>query len=106
MEWSQEEINEVYEKAVQKATTDVKFRQDLLSDPKSTIEELTGKTLPDDYTITVVENADPNYSDPNYTATFVLPSSSSELNFDDLDNVAGGSFNVCGGQAGSVSVNK
>ncbi|MDR0691005.1 MAG: NHLP leader peptide family RiPP precursor [Streptococcaceae bacterium] len=103
MPWSQEEINEIYEKAIQKATTDEEFRRELLNDPKTTIEKLTGKTLPDDYTIKVVENADPNYSDPNYTATFVLPSSSTgELNLDDLDNVAGGS-NICGAQAGSVT---
>jgi hypothetical protein len=106
MEWSQEEISEVYEKAVQKAATDEEFRKNLLADPKSAIENLTGKALPDDYTITVVENANPNYSDPNYTATFVLPSSSAgELNLDDLDNVAGGS-NVCGAQAGGVNFNK
>ncbi|MDR1522119.1 MAG: NHLP leader peptide family RiPP precursor [Streptococcaceae bacterium] len=104
MSWSQEEINEVYEKAMQKATTDEEFRQELLDDPKLAIEKLTEKSLPDDYTIKVVEDVDPNYTDPNYAATFVLPSSSAkELNFNDLNNVAGGNINVCGAQAGSVT---
>ncbi|MDR1473256.1 MAG: NHLP leader peptide family RiPP precursor [Lactobacillales bacterium] len=103
MAWTQEEINEVYKKIMQKAANDEEFRKNLLADPKYVIENLTGKTLPDDYTVTVVESADPNYSDPNYAATFVLPSSSAgELNLDDLDNVAGGA-NVCGMQAGSVT---
>lgn len=100
MVWTKEEINEVYEKVIQKAATGEDFRKSLLADPKVAIENLTGKDLPDEYTIAVVENADPHYSDPNYTATFVLPSSSTgELDLDDLDHIAGGT-NICGAQVG------
>ncbi|MDR0691006.1 MAG: NHLP leader peptide family RiPP precursor [Streptococcaceae bacterium] len=97
MSWTQEEINEMYAKVMQKATTDEEFRQELLDDPKSAIEKLTGETLPDDYKIKVLEN------DPNYTATFVLPDLKPDLDADDLESVAGGvcyadGANVCGNQ--------
>jgi hypothetical protein len=99
MVWTQEEMNEVYAKVMQKATTDEEFRKELLDSPKSAIEKLTGEALPDDYKIKVLEN------DPNYTATFVLPSSAGELNIDDLENVAGGNIELtaCGALAGNVT---
>jgi hypothetical protein len=85
MSWTQEEMNEVYAKVMQKATADEEFRKELLENPKVAIEKLTGETLPDDYKIKVLEN------DPNYTATFVLPDvREDDLNIDDLENVAGG----------------
>ncbi|MDR0691008.1 MAG: NHLP leader peptide family RiPP precursor [Streptococcaceae bacterium] len=85
MSWTQEEMNEVYAKVMQKATTDEEFRQELLENPKLAIEKLTGEAFPDDYKIKVLEN------DPNYTATFVLPDiRSANLDIDDLENVAGG----------------
>ncbi|MDR0691007.1 MAG: NHLP leader peptide family RiPP precursor [Streptococcaceae bacterium] len=91
MSWTQEEMNEVYAKVMQKATTDEEFRQELLENPKSAIERLTGEKLPDDYKIKVLEN------DPNYTATFVLPDLRNDLDIDDLENVAGG-FADCYGE--------
>jgi hypothetical protein len=85
MAWTQEEMNEVYAKVMQKATTDEELRQELLENPKTAIEKLTGEALPDDYKIKVLEN------DPNYAATFVLPDMrSADLDLDDLENVAGG----------------
>jgi hypothetical protein len=99
MAWTQEEMNEVYAKVMQKATTDEEFRKELLESPKTAIEKLTGEALPDDYKIKVLEN------DPNYTATFVLPDLRNELDIDDLENVAGGFAdcyadidNLCGNQ--------
>jgi hypothetical protein len=97
MSWSQEKMNELYAKVMQKATTDEEFRKELLENPKTAIEKLTGETLPDDYKIKVLEN------DPNYTATFVLPDLRNDLDVDELENVAGGACygdgsNICGNQ--------
>lgn len=90
MTWSQENIYRIYTKVTQKATTDEEFRQDLLENPQSAIKQLTGKTLPDNYKIRILEK------DPNYDAMFVLPKlSADELNLDDLDNVAGGLASEC-----------
>ncbi|MDR1522120.1 MAG: NHLP leader peptide family RiPP precursor [Streptococcaceae bacterium] len=102
MSWTQETINEVYAKVMQKATTDEEFREELLNNPNKTIEKLTGEKLPDDFKVKILEN------DPNYTATFVLPNMrSTDLNIDDLENVAGG-FGGCTaefGEIGDVNVN-
>ncbi|MDR1473255.1 MAG: NHLP leader peptide family RiPP precursor [Lactobacillales bacterium] len=98
MAWSQEEMNEVYAKVMQKATTDEIFREELLNNPKSAIEKLTGEILPDDYKIKVLEN------DPNYTATFVLPDLKPDLDLDDLENVAGG-FSDCYGEGAGQGAN-
>jgi hypothetical protein len=84
---------------MQKATTDEEFRQKLLENPKAAIEKLTGETLPDDYKIKVLEN------DPNYTATFVLPDLKSDLDLDDLENVAGG-FGDCYGEDANACGNQ
>lgn len=85
MSWTNEEINEIYEKVMQKARTDEEFRQELLVNPNQAIAKLTNKALPDGFAVKVLEN------DPNYNATFVLPDlSTGELDLDDLDNVAGG----------------
>lgn len=97
MSWTQKEIDDTYAQAQKLAATDEAFRAELLSNPRSAIEKLTGKTLPDSYNIKVIE------SDPNYSATFVLPLiQSGDLSFDALDNVAGGvsacPSDVCGGQ--------
>ncbi|MDR3156708.1 MAG: NHLP leader peptide family RiPP precursor [Lactobacillales bacterium] len=97
MPWTQKEINEIYAKVMQKATTDEEFRKELLANPKDAIANLTGEPLPDDYKIKVLEN------DPNYTATFVLPSFDSVLGEGDLEDVAGGACygdQACGQLAG------
>ncbi|MDR3156706.1 MAG: NHLP leader peptide family RiPP precursor [Lactobacillales bacterium] len=86
MSWTQEEINEIYARVMQKATTDKEFRREVIVNPNQAIADLTGETVPDDYKIKVLEN------DPSYTATFVLPAMKADekLNIDDLDHVAGG----------------
>jgi hypothetical protein len=99
MSWTQEEMNEVYAKVMQKATADEEFRKELLENPKVAIEKLTGETLPDDYKIKVLEN------DPNYTATFVLPDLRTDLDLDDLENVAGG-LGDCAGKDGNLCGNQ
>jgi hypothetical protein len=91
MAWTQEEINEVYTKAMQKATTDEEFRQELLENPKSAIKKLTGEALPDDYKIKVIEESTSEDVTNTDIPTFILPKQKrNELDLEDLDSVAGG----------------
>jgi hypothetical protein len=85
MKLSEEKMNEIYAQVMQKAATDEDFRQDLMKDVNKTIEKLIGEKLPEGINLKVIE------SDPNYNATFVLPNlSTGEMDFDALDDVAGG----------------
>ncbi|MDR0614865.1 MAG: NHLP leader peptide family RiPP precursor [Lactobacillales bacterium] len=85
MAWSEEKINEIYARVMQKATIDEEFRQDLMKDVNATIEKLIGEKLPEGVNLKIIEN------DPNYNATFVLPNlSTGEMDLDALDDVAGG----------------
>ena len=97
MNWKQDEINKAYSEIQKYAATDKAFRAELLTNPRSAIEKFTGKVFPEGYSIKIIE------SDPNYSATFVLPHmNTGELSDDDLDNVAGGISQCpndgCGGQ--------
>ena len=97
MAWTQEQINEIYLKVQQLATTDEEFRAELLKDSSAAIEKVAGQPLPDDFKVKVIEN------DPQYAATFVLPPMlSEELDDGELDQVAGGFClidGVCGAKA-------
>jgi len=85
MEWTQENLNELYWKVQKQALTDEEFRKDLLSDPNAVLEKEIGEKLPEGFQIQVIE------SDPAYTATFVLPDlMGEELEDGELDQVAGG----------------
>ena len=100
MGWTDDEVQKVYLKLKAKAMTNQDFRKKLLSDPKSVIEEMTGKKIPDDFKIQIIE------SNPDAQMAFVLPPMvEKKLSDDDLDNVAGGACvsdnsmcagNVCG----------
>lgn len=100
MEWTQQEMNELYVKMQKKSATDEEFRKKLLENPNKALEELSGKPLPEGCKFKIIEN------DPNYTATFVLPDLlSEELSDNDLESAAGGfSFllilSICGAAFG------
>ena len=90
MAWTQEKINEVYEMIQKKAVTDEEFREELLANTREAIEKIAGEALPEGFQLKVIEN------DPAYAATFVLPPmASSELDENDLEEVAGGGFEFC-----------
>ena len=74
--------SELREHLVEKATTDETFRARLLSDPKAAIEEELGLTIPDGFTVKVVEDV------PD-TSHLVLPPHSG-LGEADLSQAAGG----------------
>jgi transposase len=81
MQWTRELIDKVYAQITEKAARDPEFAKRLLAEPKPAIEKTTGYALPDGYEIKVVEE--------NGTYRVVNPDVS-ELNDDELDEVAGG----------------
>lgn len=97
MEWTQEQINEIYVKVQQLASTDEEFRAELLSDSSAAIAKVAGQELPEGFKVKIIEN------DPQYAATFVLPPMlSEELEDGELDQVAGGACFIdgcCGAKA-------
>lgn len=85
MLWTQEEKNEVYINAMQKAASNESFRKEILADPIAALEKLSGKKIPEGTSIKVIEQ------DPAYESTMVLPKFVGDsLELEDLDQVAGG----------------
>lgn len=85
MEWTQEKLNELYQKIQRKAMTDEEYRKELLDNADAVIEKEMGEKLPEGMKFQVIE------SDPEYNATFVLPDMlSEELEDEELEQVAGG----------------
>lgn len=75
--------NEFEERLAELAAGDPSFRQELLSNPKKTISELTGVALPDDLNVVVHEE---NES----TLHFVLPPGAEQLTAAEMSEVSGG----------------
>ncbi len=84
-QWTQQEIDATFKKIQAKAATDKDFRQKVLSDPNAAIKEISGKDVPTDIKLNVIENK------PGVDQTFVLPDFvGEELTDEQLDDVAGG----------------
>ena len=75
-------MSELREQLVERATVDETFRARLLADPNAAIEEETGLSIPDGFTVKVHE-------DVGDTSHLVLPPSSA-LGEADLEMMAGG----------------
>ena len=89
--WTQEEMDALYKEVLQKAVTDEAFRKELVADPNAAISKATGKSIPSDYRIRIIED------DPSYQTTFLLPPLAGEdLSEADLKSVAGG---ICQGHS-------
>ncbi|MFA5879056.1 MAG: hypothetical protein WC860_02670 [Candidatus Margulisiibacteriota bacterium] len=89
MSWNYEEIQDTFSQIRKKVVTDKEFRELFIKDPSAAILKLTGKQVPDDFNIKVIE------SDPNYHMTFVLPEMVSEkISVDDLASVDGGTVSA------------
>ena len=85
MEWSQNEMNELYTKVMKMSATNEEFRKEVLADPIAAMEKLSGKKIPEDIAIKVIEQ------DPAYESTIVLPKFVGDaMELEDLDEVAGG----------------
>lgn len=93
MSWTQEEAEQAFVDARKKAMTDKEFRELVLSNPHEAIEQVTGKAVPEQIKIKVIE------ADPAYHLTFLLPEMvSDELSDEELESVAGG---VCSFRCGA-----
>jgi len=85
MSWSKEEVEKLIVEIKKKAAFDEEFRKKLLSDPKAAVKELTGKEIPENLKIQVIEQ------DPEAQVTLVIPPyKGDELDEGDLEKVAGG----------------
>ncbi|MFA5879054.1 MAG: NHLP leader peptide family RiPP precursor [Candidatus Margulisiibacteriota bacterium] len=99
IDFSSQEIQDTIMGIRKKATTDKAFRELLLNDPRAAVEQFTGKTMPDDFKLKVIE------SDPNYHMTFVLPEMvGDQISVEDLEGVPGGGTNcvIYAGATGAV----
>ncbi len=86
MAWTQNELEELYQKVNKLAAEDADFRKELQADSRAAIEKIAGKELPEGFRLKFIEN------DPSYNATYVVPDiTSGELNLKELQSVSGGS---------------
>lgn len=67
MKWTQKELEELYQKANEKAKADPEFRKAVLSDAGSALEELAGRKLPEGFSLELVE------SDNSYASAYLVP---------------------------------
>lgn len=87
MSWTEEEIQATVSQIVEKAGSDASFRERAIRDIRSAVKEVSGKEIPADFRINVIDGA-------GYHANIVLPeakSSADELSETELESVAGGS---------------
>lgn len=93
--WTQEEAQAALQKIIKRATTDAEFRQLFLTDAAAAVKEVTGRELPEGYTLRVVEN-----KGADLTVVLPDPSASSELSDSELEAVAGGGHKCGAGTCG------
>ena len=99
---TKEKLESVLSEVQRRSMTDADFRKKLLENSQAVIEEVAGEKLPEGVNFKIVE------SDPNYTATLVLPDLiSDEFSAEDLDATAGGIsavliVSVCAAAVGSA----
>lgn len=85
MKWTQKELEELYQKANEKAIADPEFRKAVLSDAESALEELAGRKLPEGFSLELVE------SDNSYAAAYLAPNfTGDEIDLNGLRSTAGG----------------
>ena len=72
MEWTQKELEELYQAAIKKSMIDKEFRKELMEDSKKAMEKLAGRELPEGFKLKFIEK-DPNYwgTIPMAVATFL-----------------------------------
>lgn len=84
MKWTQKELEELYQKANEKAVSDPEFRKAVLADAKGALEELAGRELPDGFSLELVE------SDNSYASAYLAPNfTGDEIDLSELKSVTG-----------------
>lgn len=84
--WTQEEAQQVIKEIARRATTESDFRQLALTDPAKAVQTVAGKPLPPGITVKIFDGEGAAFS-------MVLPplkADASELNDQELEQVAGG----------------
>ena len=85
MSWTQKELEELYQKVNQLASTDADFRKEMQENAHAAIERVAGRNLPEGFRLETIE------TDLSYNRTFVAPDfAPGELNLRELKSVAGG----------------
>ena len=85
MDWTQKELEELYQKVNQRALEDAEFRKELQADAHAAIEKVAGRKLPKGFRLETIE------TDLSYNRTFVAPDfAPGELNIQNLKTAAGG----------------
>ncbi len=88
MKWTQKELEELYQKANEKAISDPEFRKAVLADAKSALTELAGRELPEGFSLELVEN------DNSYASAYLAPNfTGDEIDLSELRSVADGKTN-------------
>ena len=85
MGWTQSELEELYQKANAKGLSDPEFRKRLEADAKGALEEISGKKMPEGFSLKLVDG-DSAYASAYFTPDFT----GAELSLSDLRAVAGG----------------
>lgn len=67
MDWTQKELEELYQKINQRALEDAEFRKELMADAHTAIEKVAGRKLPEGFRLETIE------TDLSYNRTFVAP---------------------------------
>lgn len=100
MSWTQKELEELYQKANARGLADPAFRARLETDAKRALEEISGKELPEGFSLNMVDG------DRRYAAAYFTPDfTGGELSLSDLRAVAGGAGEQdFGGDEGNVEV--
>ncbi|MBW4534280.1 MAG: NHLP leader peptide family RiPP precursor [Pleurocapsa minor HA4230-MV1] len=91
------EAEQAIEQIIKRAQTNIQFRQLCLDNPNRAAQEVTGKDIPEGFTLRFVDNQGADL-------TVVLPDSvdaEAELAEQELEQVAGGYGNKCGGSCGA-----
>jgi len=85
MSWTQQSFAAAVRQVVHKATSDTAFREQVLKDIHTAVKEVSGREVPQDFKINVVDGT-------GYHLTVVLPAfnPSGELSDQELEEVAGG----------------
>lgn len=84
MEWTQKELEELYQRVNKLGASDADFRKELMADPHAAIEKIAGRELPEGFRLKFIEN------DPSYNATYLVPDfTPDELNLKALQTDAG-----------------
>ncbi|MCK9224620.1 MAG: NHLP leader peptide family RiPP precursor [Candidatus Muirbacterium halophilum] len=85
MNWTNAEVKKVLNQIKSKAATDKEFRKKVLLEPEIVIKDISGKQIPSNFKISIIENK------KGIDQTYVLPDFiGEELTDEQLDNVAGG----------------